>query len=124
MTSLMVVIVAIVPIVLIASISTYMYKWELSHQEAEGLAEDYIFTCRRALYMETHTGEFNKNEVSKDQMIRTAKLLSTCDSNMLYYKGRCEIDFSNIFCTNSSLDGYLILRGIENAERPTEFTKI
>jgi hypothetical protein len=101
-----------------------MYKWELSHQEAEGLAEDYIFKCRRALYLETHTGDFNKNEVSKDQMIRTAKVLSNCDNNMLYYKGRCEIDFSKIFCTNSSLDGYLILRGIENAERPTEFTKI
>jgi hypothetical protein len=124
MTSLMVVIVAIIPMVLMASISTYMYKWELSHQEAEGLAKDYIFTCRRALYLETHTGNFNENEVSKDQMIRTSKLLSTCDSNMLYYKGRCETDFSKIFCTNSSLDGYLILRGIENAERPTEFTKI
>lgn len=124
MTSLTVVIVAIVPIVLMASVSTYMYKWELSHQEAEGLAEDYIFTCRRALYLETHTGDFNKNEVSKDQMIRTAKVLSNCDNNMLYYKGRCEIDFSKIFCANSSLDGYLILRGIENTERPTEFTKI
>jgi hypothetical protein len=124
MTSLTVVIVAIVPIVLVVSISTYMYKWELSHQEAEGLAEDYIFTCRRSLYLETHTGDLYKNEVSKDQLIRNAKLLSTCDSNMLYYKGRCEIDFSKIFCTNSSLDGYLILRGIENAERPTEFTKI
>jgi hypothetical protein len=124
MTSLTVVIVAIVPIVLVVSISTYMYKWELSHQEAEGLAEDYIFTCRRSLYLETHTGDLYKNEASKDQLIRNAKLLSTCDSNMLYYKGRCEIDFSKIFCTNSSLDGYLILRGIENAERPTEFTKI
>ena len=124
MTSLTVVIVAIVPIVLVVSISTYMYKWELSHQEAEGLAEDYIFTCRRSLYLETHTGDLYKNEVSKDQLIRNAKLLSTCDSNMLYYKGRCEIDFSKIFCTNSSLDGYLILRGIENAERPTAFTKI
>jgi|RhiMetdeSRZDD1v2_1073273.scaffolds.fasta_scaffold00244_4 hypothetical protein len=124
MTSLTVVIVAIVPIVLMASVSTYMYKWELSHQEAEGLAEDSIFTCRRALYLETHTGDLNKNEVSKDQMIRTAKLLSTCDNNMLYYKGRCEIDFSKSFCTTSSLDGYLILRGIENAERPTGFTKI
>jgi hypothetical protein len=120
----MVVIVAIVPMVLMASISTYMYKWELLHQEAEGLAEEYIFTCRRTLYLETHTDDINENEVSKDQMARTAKLLSICDNNMLYYKGRCEIDLSKIFCTNSSLDGYLILRGIENAERPTEFTKI
>lgn len=124
MTSLTVVIVAIVPMVLMASISTYMYKWELLHQEAEGLAEDYIFTCRRALYLETHTGDFNKNEVSKDQMAKTARLLSICDNNMLYYKGRCEIDSSKIFCTNSSLDGYLILRGIEKAERATEITKI
>jgi hypothetical protein len=124
MTSLAVVIVAIVPMVLMASISTYMYKWGLLHQEAEGLAEEYIFTCRRALYLETHTGDFIENKVSKDQITRTAKLLSICDNNMLYYKGRCEIDFSKIFCTNSSLDGYLILRGIENAERPTEFTKI
>jgi hypothetical protein len=120
----MVVIVAIVPMVLMASLSMYMYKWELLHQEAEGLAEEYIFTCRRTLHLETHTADINEDEVSKDQMTRTAKLLSICDNNMLYYKGRCEIDFSKIFCTNSSLDGYLILRGIENAERPTEFTKI
>jgi hypothetical protein len=124
MTSLTVVIVAIIPMVLVASISTYMYKWELLHQEAEGLAEEYIFTCRRTLYLETQTRDFNENEVSKDQMTRTEKLLSICDNNMLYYKGRCEIDFSKRFCTNSSLDGYLILRGIENAERPTQFTKI
>jgi hypothetical protein len=120
----MVVIVAIVPMVLMASISMYMYKWELLHQEAEGLAAEYIFTCRRTLHLEIHTGDIKEDEVSKDQMTRTAKLLSICDNNMLYYKGRCEIDSSKIFCTNSSLDGYLILRGIENAERPTEFTKI
>jgi hypothetical protein len=124
MTSLTVVIVAVVPMILMVSISTYMYKWELLHQEAETLAEEYIFSCRRTLYLETHTGYFNENEVSKDQLTRTAKLLSICDDNMLYYKGRCELDSSKIFCTNSSLDGYLILRGIENAERPAEFTKI
>jgi hypothetical protein len=120
----MVVMVAIVPMVLMASLSTYMYKWELLHQEADGLAEEYIFTCRKTVYLETHTGDINENKVSKDQMTKTAKVLSICDDNMLYYKGRCELDFSKIFCTNTSLDGYLMLRGIENAERPAEFTKI
>jgi len=124
MTSLMVVMVAIVPMVLMASLSTYMYKWELLHQEADGLAEEYIFTCRKTVYLETHTGDINENKVSKDHMTKTAKVLSICDDNMLYYKGRCELDFSKIFCTNTSLDGYLMLRGIENAERPAEFTKI
>jgi hypothetical protein len=124
MTSLIVVMVAIVPMVLMASLSTYMYKWELLHQEADGLAEEYIFTCRKTVYLETHTGDINENKVSKDQMTKTAKVLSICDDNMLYYKGRCELDSSKIFCTNTSLDGYLMLRGIENAERPAEFTKI
>jgi hypothetical protein len=124
LTSLIVVIVAVVPMVLMASLSAYMYKWELLHQEAEGLAEEYISTCRRTVYSETHNGDINENEVSKDRMAGTAKLLSICDNNMLYYKGRCELDSSRIFCTNSLLDGYLILRGIEDAERPAEFTKI
>lgn len=39
------------------------------------------------------------------------------------YKWRCELDSSKFFCSNSALDGYLILRGIENTERPAVFTK-
>ena len=51
------------------------------------------------------------------------KVLSSCDDRMLYYKGRCELDSSKVFCSNSALEGYLILRGIENAERPIGFTR-
>ena len=51
-------------------------------------------------------------------MEKMVNVLASCDDDMLYYKGRCELQPTKVFCYNSALDGYLILRGIENAERP------
>jgi hypothetical protein len=56
-------------------------------------------------------------------MEKMVNMLAGCDDNMLYYKGRCELQPTKVFCSNSALDGYLILRGIENAERPVGFTQ-
>jgi hypothetical protein len=105
---------------LILSISIFIYKWEQQHLEAESIAEEYIYTCRNAAYKEIHTVD---NRTHRNQMSKLANILSDCDENMLYYKSRCEPDPTKIFCSNSMLDGYLMLRGIENAERPVGFTK-
>jgi hypothetical protein len=56
-------------------------------------------------------------------MEKMVNVLAGCDDNMLYSKGRCELEPTKVFCSNSALDGYLILRGIENAERPVGFTQ-
>ena len=110
-----------VPMVAMLSLSVSMYKWEQQHLEAENLAEEYIYTCREAAYAKTHPSGIN--ETPKDQIGKMVKALSTCDEHMLYYKGRCELNSSKVFCSNSALEGYLILRGIENAERPAGFTR-
>jgi hypothetical protein len=74
--------------------------------------------------VEQHTGEILVNHhISKDEMEKMVNMLAGCDDNMLYYKGRCELQPTKVFCSNSALDGYLILRGIENAERPVGFTQ-
>ena len=119
MVSLITTIVAIVPMVAVLSLSVSIYKWEQLHLEAESLAQEYIFTCRKTVYEKTPIAEDNNNRIPKEQ----TKEMTTCDKNMLYYKWRCELDSSKFFCSNSALDGYLILRGIENVERPTVFTK-
>ena len=48
----------------------------------------------------------------RDQIGKMTKVLLSCDDRMLYYKGRCELDSSNVFCSNSALEG-IVLRGIE-----------
>jgi hypothetical protein len=121
MVSLIMTIIAMVPMVAMLSLSVSMYKWEQQHLEAENLAEEYIYTCREAAYGEIHLSNINK--IPRDQLSNMAKVLSSCDDHMLYYKGRCELDSSKRFCSNSALEGYLILRGIENAERPAGFIK-
>ena len=113
-------VVGIAPMALILSLSAFMYKWEQQHLEAESIAEEYIYTCRNAAYTEIHTAD---NEIPRNQMSKLTNTLSDCDENMLYYKGRCELDPTKIFCSNSTLDGYLMLRGIENVDRPVGFTK-
>ena len=118
MVSLITTIVAMVPVVAVLSLSVSIYKWEQLHIEAESLAQEYIFTCRKTVYEKTLITDDN-NSIPKQQ----TKMLSACDKNMLYYKWRCQLDSSKSFCSNSALDGYLILRGIENTERPTVFTK-
>jgi hypothetical protein len=130
MVSLVTTIVTMIPIVAILSLSVSIYKWEQLHIEAESLAQEYIFTCRLTLYQMTLTADDgnnnnnnNEDRISKDQTNKMTKLLSVCDKNMLYFKWRCELDSSKSFCSNSALDGYLILRGIENIERPATFTK-
>ena len=121
MVSLITTIVAMVPMVAMLSLSASMYKWEQLHLQAESLAQEYIFTCRKTAYGETHIGD--NNGIPKEQIKKMTKALSGCDKNMLYYKWRCELDSSKFFCSNSALDGYLILRGIENTERLAVFTK-
>ena len=121
MSSPLMAIPAIAPIAALISLSASMYKWEQQHLEAENLAEEYIYTCRKATYGEIHLSNINK--IPRDQISKMAKVLSSCDDHMLYYKGRCELDSSKLFCSNSALKGYLILRGIENAERPIGFTR-
>jgi hypothetical protein len=118
--SLVITVVGIAPLALVLSLSIFMYKWEQQDLEAENIAEEYIYTCRNAAYKETHTAD---DQIPKNQMSKLANTLSGCDENMLYYKGRCELDPAKIFCSNSMLDGYLMLRGIENVERPIGFTK-
>ena len=122
MVSLAITIGAIVPMIAIVSLSAYLYKWEQQHLSAENLAKDYIYTCRKAVYTETHLRDLD--EIPLNQLDKLAHTLMNCDDGMLYYRGRCEIDFSKSFCSISALDGYLILRGIENAERPNGFTEI
>jgi hypothetical protein len=119
MSSPLMAILAIAPIAALISLSASMYKWEQQHLQAESLAGDYIFTCREAAYREILVNQ----DIPKDQMEKIVDVLAGCDDNMLYYKGRCELQPTKDFCSNSSLDGYLILRGIENAERPAGFTK-
>jgi hypothetical protein len=121
MSSPLMAILVIAPIAALVSLSASMYKWEQQHLEAENLAEEYIYTCRKATYGEIHLSNINK--IPRDQLSKMAKVLSSCDDHMLYYKGRCELDSSKLFCSNSGLEGYLILRGIENAERPIGFTR-
>ena len=121
MSSPLMAILAIAPIAALVSLSVSMYKWEQQHIEAESIAEEYIYTCREAAYAITHLNSIN--EIPKDQIGKKTKVLSSCDDRMLYYKGRCELDSSKVFCSNSALEGYLILRGIENAERPAGFTR-
>ena len=118
MSSPLMAILAIAPIAALVSLSASMYKWEQHHLEAERLAGDYIFTCR-ATYREILVN----HHISKDQMEKMVNVLAGCDHNMLYYKGRCELRLTKVFCSNSALDGYLMLRGIENTERPVGFTK-
>ena len=120
MSSPLMAILVIAPIAALVSLSASMYKWEQQHLEAENIAEEYIYTCREAAYAVIHLSNINK--MPKDQLSKMAKVLSSCDDHMLYYKGRCELDSSKLFCSNSALEGYLILRGIENAERPAGFT--
>ena len=48
MVSLIMTIVAMVPMVAMLSLSVSMYKWEQQHLEAENIAEDYIYTCRES----------------------------------------------------------------------------
>ena len=120
MVSLVTTVVGIAPMALMLSLSAFIYKWEQQDLEAESIAEEYIHTCRNAAYTEIHTVD---NGIPKNQMSKLTNILSGCDENMLYYKGRCELDPTKIFCSNSTLDGYLILRGIENVERPVGFTK-
>jgi hypothetical protein len=121
MSSPLITILAIAPIAALVSLSASMYKWEQQHLEAESIAEEYIYTCRGAAYGEIHLSNINK--IPRDQLSKVAKVLSSCDDHMLYYKGRCELDSSKIFCSDSALEGYLILRGIENAERPAGFIR-
>ena len=59
MVSLAMTIVAITPIALMLSLSASMYKLEQQHLEAENLAEEYIYTCRKAAYIESHLGDIN-----------------------------------------------------------------
>ena len=122
MVSLITTIVTMVPVVAVLSLSVSIYKWEQLHIEAESLAQEYIFTCRKIVYERTLITDDN-NSIPKQQIKEMTKMLSACDKNMLYYKWRCQLDSSKSFCSNSALDGYLILRGIENTERPTVFTK-
>ena len=114
-------ILAIAPIAALLSLLASMYKWEQQHLKAESIAEEYIYTCREAAYGEIHHSNINK--IPRDQLSKMAKVLSSCDDHMLYFKGRCELDSSKLFCSDSALEGYLILRGIENAERPAGFTR-
>jgi hypothetical protein len=118
MSSPLMAILAIAPIAALVSLSASIYKWEQHHLEAERLAGDYIFTCR-ATYREILVN----HHISKDEMEKMVNMLAGCDDNILYYKGRCELQPTKLFCSNSTLDGYLILRGIENAERPVGFTQ-
>ena len=123
MVSLITTVVTMVPVVAVLSLSVSIYKWEQLHIEAESLAQEYIFTCRKTAYEKSLITDDNNNSIPKQQTKEMTKMLSACDKNMLYYKWRCQLDSSKSFCSNSALDGYLILRGIENTERPTVFTK-
>jgi hypothetical protein len=111
MSSPLMAILVIAPIAALVSLSASMYKWEQQHLEAENLAEEYIYTCRKATYGEIHLSNINK--IPRDQLSKMAKVLSSCDDHMLYYKGRCELDSPKLFCSNSALEGYLILRGLK-----------
>ena len=76
--------------------------------------------CRNKAHKQIHLG--NINEIFQDQRNKMVSILTSCDHGMLYYKGRCEVTPSKIFCSKSILEGYLTLRGLENAERPATFT--
>ena len=114
-------IVAMVPMVAMLSLSVSMYKWEQQHLEAESIAEEYIYTCREAAYEESRRNSIN--ETPRDQIGKMTKVLSSCDDHLLYYKGRCELNSSKLFCSNPAIEGYLILRGLENAEKPVGLTR-
>ena len=60
MVSLIMTIVAMVPMVAMLSLSVSMYKWEQQHLEAETIAEDYIYTCREVAYAKTHLNSINE----------------------------------------------------------------
>src|SRR5918994_4198868 len=87
MVSLITTIVAMVPMVAMLSLSA----------EAESRAEEYIYTCRNAAHKQIHLG--NINEISQDQRYKMVSMLTSCDDGMLYYKGRCELNPSKIFCS-------------------------
>jgi len=118
--SLVTTVVGIAPMALVLSLSAFIYKWEQQDLEAESVAEEYIYTCRNAAYKEIHATD---NQIPRNQMNKLTNILSGCDENMLYYKGRCELNPTKILCSGSTLDGYLLLRGIESVERPVGFTK-
>ena len=61
MVSLITTIVAMVPMVAVLSLSVSIYKWEQLHIEAESLAQEYIFTCRKTVYEMTLIADDNNN---------------------------------------------------------------
>jgi uncharacterized membrane protein len=120
MVSLIITIFAMVPMVTMLSLSVSMYRWEQQNLEAENLAEENIYTCRKTAQREVHTSDY---EIPEDEINKMKKALAICDNSMLYYKGRCELDSTKFFCSKSILEGYLILRGLEDADRPSLFAK-
>ena len=50
MVSLIMTIIAMVPMVAMLSLSVSMLEWEQQHLEAENLAEEYISTCSEGVW--------------------------------------------------------------------------
>jgi len=84
MVSLAITIGAIVPMIAMVSLSAYLYKWEQQHLSAENLAIDHIYTCRKAVYAETHLRDLD--EIPLNQLDRLAHTLMNCDDGMLTTK--------------------------------------
>ena len=121
MVSLIMTIVAMVPMV---AMLTYQFLCTNGNNNIwkQRVSQKNTFThVGKAAYAKTHLNSIN--EIPKDPIGKMTKVLSSCDDRMLYYKGRCELDSSKVFCSNSALEGYLILRRTENAERPAGYTR-
>jgi hypothetical protein len=99
------------------SLLVSMYKWQQQNLEVENLAEQNMYTCRKAVQREIDASD----QILEDEINKMKRTLASCDNSMLYYKGRCELDSTKFFCSKSILEGYLTLRGLENADRSPLF---
>jgi uncharacterized membrane protein len=73
MVSLIITIFAMVPMVTMLSLSVSMYRWEQQNLEAENLAEENIYTCRKTAQREVHTSDY---EIPEDEINKMKKALA------------------------------------------------
>ncbi|MGI8833394.1 MAG: hypothetical protein ACR2IS_12285 [Nitrososphaeraceae archaeon] len=70
---------------------------------------DTIFTCRNAAQRELRTVDTLGN-ITSEEANRNAKVLTSCDKQMLFYRDQCQEDPSESYCADPALKGYFLVR--------------
>ena len=68
-----------------------------------------IFTCRNAAQRELRTDDTLGN-ITSEEANRNAKVLTSCDKQMLFYRDQCQEDASESYCADPALEGYFLVR--------------